>query len=130
MADDKVFSFKIVDDFDNIFDEKNNSHLSFRKIQWGENEPKYELRKWTIKADGTEQPLKGFSFLTEEGPNELARVLVNTGFGHTDEILQELSTRNDFKSALNGIVGEDSEFFTPGIKEEEYFDPEDDEDVY
>lgn len=106
----------------NIFDEKDSSFLAIRKVQWVKegNEPdeskaKFEIRKWTVK-DGKEIPLKGCTFLTEEGPHNLAKALVHEGFGNTKEILSELKIREDFKDAVYHL--NDEEDFGEG----EYFD--------
>ena len=126
--------YVIVDDFDNIFDEKNNVFLALRKIIWGENgdpeSAKLDLRRWGIDADGNERPHKGFSFLTEEGPHELARVLIENDFGYTNEILEELSKRDDFEMCLNEVVGEDSRFFNPKAESQDFYDPSDDDDMF
>ena len=115
--------YNIVDEFDHTFDEKGNTFLAFRKLSWGDGEPKYDLRKWYINKEGQETVGKGVSFLTEEGPHELARVLVSTGFGHTDELVSELVKRDDFKIALNRAVGKDDPLYDDSIKDDEYFDP-------
>ena len=91
-----AIEYEIVDDFDHIFDEKGNTFLAFRKISWGGRTPKYDLRKWYTNADGEETVGKGVGFLTEEGPDELTRVLVETGFGETNELMEILSNREDF----------------------------------
>ena len=128
--------YTIVDDFDNVFDERNNVFLSLRKIVWGENENpepesvKLDLRRWGVDADGNECPHKGFSFLTDEGPHELARVLIENNFGHTNEILEDLSKRDDFETCLNEIVGEDSKFYNKNAKTEDFYDPSDDDAMF
>ena len=111
------------DGVDEIFDEKGNVFLAMRKIQWckqgAEPDPskaKLELRKWHMKPEG-ETPSKGFSFLTEEGPNELANVLVSNGYGHTKDILLKLKERDDFKESVESIHDESE-------NDDEYFDPE------
>ena len=44
--------------------------------------------------------LKGVSFLSEEGPNELTHILLEEGFGKTDKIIDIIKNRDDFKSAV------------------------------
>lgn len=88
------FKYDLVDDFDKIFDEKGNTFLALRKVKWGNNAPKLELRKWYSNDTG-ETPGKGFTFLTEEGPNELVKVMVEAGYGIKEEILPLLEARPD-----------------------------------
>ena len=126
MATEKInaLTFYMHDDVDEIFDEKGNMFLALRKIQWAKvgvdpdpDKGKLELRKWNIKPDGSEIPGKGFSFLTENGPNELIDVLIEQGYGNTETILGKLKERDDFAEAVDHIyngVNEDSD---------EYFDP-------
>lgn len=95
---------------DDIFDEKGSSFLAMRLTQWCEQgeEPdkekaKLELRKFRMTSDG-ERVDKGFSFLTEDGPNELAHLLVCNGYGDTKELLLELRKRDNIEEALKGLV--------------------------
>jgi hypothetical protein len=110
---------------DVTFDEAGSRFLAMRKVQWvdkakgeepDESKAKLELRKYIIDKDGNEKANKGFSFLTEEGPHELARVLVHEGYGKTKEILNELKVRPDFIDAAKTL--NDNEDSTEG----EYFD--------
>ena len=110
---------------DVTFDEAGSRFLAMRKVQWvdkakgeepDESKAKLELRKYIIDKDGNEKANKGFSFLTEEGPHELARVLVHEGYGKTKEILNELRVRSDFVDAAKTL--NDNEDSTEG----EYFD--------
>lgn len=122
-----AFEYKVNPDFDFTFDEKGNTFLALRKLSWGEGKPeKIELRKWYNSADGTETPNKGFTFLTEEGPHELTKVLVEQGFGYTDDIINGIKDRDDFKSSLSKILSGE-ELDELGIEkvdpDEEYYDP-------
>ena len=122
-----AFEYKVNPDFDFTFDEKGNTFLALRKLSWGGGKPeKLELRKWYNSADGTETPNKGFTFLTEEGPHELTKVLVEQGFGYTDDILNGLKDREDFKSSLSKVLSGE-ELDELGIDKvdpnEEYYDP-------
>lgn len=119
----KDFSYTIVDDFDKVFDEKGNTFLAVRKLVWGDTDPekaKLDIRKWYVNAAGEETVGKGVSFLTEEGPNALVRVLTESGFGHTREILENIKDRDDFKPALNIVLGKDSEFYDESANEDLY----------
>jgi hypothetical protein len=108
---------------DVTFDELGSRFLALRKVQWvnkgeepDESKAKIELRKWMVDKEGAERANKGFSFLTEEGPHELARVLVHEGFGRTKDILNEIRVRDDFVEAVK-TLNEDEE-----STEGEYFD--------
>ena len=110
---------------DNVFDEQGSTFLALRKVQWlitkdgekeaqpDESKAKLELRKWRIKPDGSEMADKGFSFLTEEGPHELAKTLINNGYGHTKDILEGLVKRDNFKDTVENFNVPDNsgEFF-------------------
>ena len=119
-----AFEYEIHDDFDKIVDEKGNSFIALRKLTWGgKGEPKLDLRKWYINSNGEETVGKGVSFLTEDGPHELAKVLVDNGYGHTNEILSGIYHREDFEECLenlrNGIdiinnsIGDDEDYYDP-----------------
>lgn len=106
----------------NIFDERDSSFLAIRKVQWvkegaepDESKARLEIRRWTVQ-DGKEVALKGCTFLTEQGPHNLVKALVEEGYGDTKEILTELKHRSDFKDAVNHL--NDGEDFGEG----EYFD--------
>lgn len=106
-----TIDYEIVDGYDHIFDEKGNTFLSLRKISWGGREPKLDLRKWYTMADGEERVGRGVGFLTEEGPHELTRILVQEGFGYTNELMDILSTREDFnheKYDLDSLATKDN----------------------
>lgn len=109
--------YEIIDNYDHIFDEKGNTFLSLRKISWSGREPKLDLRKWYIDKEGNETVGKGISFLTEEGPNELTKILVDNGFGDTNELMESLSKREDFNKEKYDIDKLTS-------TKEEYYDPE------
>lgn len=115
--------YMLHDNLDIIFDEKGSQFCALRKVQWGSEgmEPdsdkaKLELRKWISIPEGKDRPGKGMSFLTEEGPHELAKVLVDNGFGKTKDILLSLKNRDDFKESVNGLYDEEDE------TSEDYFD--------
>lgn len=111
------------DNLDAVFDEKGSMFLSMRKTQWckDDEEPdrekaKLELRKWRVTSEG-ERADKGIAFLTDEGPGELAKVLIHEGYGDTKELLLELKTREDFKESVEHLF-DDQEESSDG----EYFD--------
>lgn len=101
MAD---FSYEVDKDFDHLIEEKGNQAVFFRRVSWGGRDSKLELRKWYV--DGTkETPGKGFSFMTEEGPDELVRIMTDLGYGKTDEVLENISKRDDFAVSVKKVLG-------------------------
>lgn len=91
----------ILDGFDFTVDEGNNTFIALRKVKWGENgTPRLDLRKYLINADGEEVMQKGVGMITEEGPHELTKVLVEQGYGHTGDLITALRTRDDFVKEL------------------------------
>lgn len=80
------FVYTVDSDFDYTIDEKGNAFIALRKIDWGnKGEYKLDLRKY-YASDTGETMRKGVSFLTEDGPNELTKVLLETGYGDDEEI--------------------------------------------
>lgn len=95
-----------------IVEERGNQFIRFAQIAWkGEDEEcepseiKYDLRKYTTDSDGKERMLKGVSFLSEEGPTELTHILLEEGFGKTENIIDIIKTRQDFKDAVEASYG-------------------------
>lgn|SRR5574344_569097 len=127
--EDKTTSFDVVKPIffgdPIIFDEKGSTYIAMRKTQWlksgsepDESKAKLELRKWRVTPEGEERPDKGFSFLTDNGPSELAKVLIENGYGDTKEILLQLKKRDNFKASVDNLFTEDNTSNTDG----EYFD--------
>lgn len=122
MAFSNNIKYYLHGDLDEIFDERGSSFLAMRKVQWAKEDEgsdpdkaKLELRRWTINGD-KEQGLKGMTFLTEDGPHNLAKVLVSKGYGGTKELLKALVNRPDFKNSVKSLgeleeVEEDGEYF-------------------
>jgi hypothetical protein len=99
------FKFETDPNCDYIFDEKGNTFLAMRKVKWGDSpEFKLDLRRYYSTATG-ERMDKGFSFLTEDGPNELINSLLKEGYGNTRDMLNTLKDRNDFMVSLVTIDG-------------------------
>lgn len=98
------FKYEVDPNFDYLIEEKGNQATFFRRVSWGGRDAKPEIRKWYV--DGTsETPGKGVSFMTEEGPAELIKVMTNVGYGNTDEILENISKRDDFPAAVKKVLG-------------------------
>lgn len=119
------FKYEVDENFDYLIEEKGNQAVFFRRVSWGGRDAKPELRKWFV--DGTkETPGKGFSFMTEEGPDELIRIMTEVGYGKTDEILDNISKRDDFGISVKKVLGKGlSELVEEcdSIEEEEVYDP-------
>ena len=110
---------QIINGFDHIISERGNTYISLRKVKWTEDsEVKLDLRKYVTKSDGTEQMMRGCSF-DDEAANELTRVLVDTGYGDTRDLIDSLRQREDFDSSyedsINGVSNSDT-------SDAEYFD--------
>lgn len=119
---DKVIKPIFFGDINETFDERGSMYLALRKTQWvqegqepDESKAKFEIRKWMVTAEG-EKANKGVAFLTDEGPGELAHVLLKNGFGDTKVLLLDLKSRDDFKDAVDHLY--ENETDTEG----EYFD--------
>lgn len=97
----KSFTYK-VGDIDEVVDTKRNSVILLRKLAWGDGDEHLELRKWVVDIN-KETPLKGVTFLTEDGPNNLVSVLLRKGYGKTKDVLESISIRDDFKESLDEI---------------------------
>lgn len=128
--------YTIVDDYDYIIDEKGSSFIALRKIFWGDTDVldeidpskvKLDIRKWhTDSSTGEEKVGKGWSFLTEQGPHNLTKILVENGFGKTKDILNGIKDREDFRSSLNSVLGKDDDLYDPEAEEEVLYVPSDD----
>lgn len=124
---DSNFKYEIIDDFDHIIEEKGNTFMALRRIRWGERETiSLDLRKYHISSDGDEVMGKGVSFQTEEGPNNLIKVMIMNGYGKTQDVLEGIKDRDDFRISLNKILGKDDEFYDNSIidEEEEFYVPD------
>lgn len=123
---DTVMFYKTFRDY-GVFDEKGSTFLSMRKVQWYKegNEPdeskaKIELRKWVVTPEG-ERANKGISFLTEDGPDNLTKLLIDNGFGKTKEVLRSIMKREDFRESVERINDDDID----SDPNSEYFDMRD-----
>ena len=80
------FQYSVDENYNYNIDEKGNTFIALRKIDWrNSGNYKLDLRKYYSTENG-ERMSKGVSFLTEDGPNELTRVLLYTGYGDAMEI--------------------------------------------
>ena len=121
---DGEVDYYLHDGIDEVFDEKGQSFLALRKVQWcskgaepDSSKAKLEIRKWVASPDGGKDIAnKGCAFLTEEGPHELTKVLVKNGYGKTKDLLLEIKKRDDFKESVENLYTDDEK--SDGI----YFD--------
>ena len=98
------FKYEVDKEFDYLIEEKGNQALFFRRVSWNGREAKPEIRKWYV--DGTsETPGKVFSFMTEEGGDNLVRTMTDLGYGKTEEVLENISKREDFPVAVKKVLG-------------------------
>lgn len=116
------FKFTIIDAYDKILEEKDNQYVCIRKIDWGNKpEGQIDIRKYYADKNGQEKMGKGISFFSEKGVNELAKVLVEDGYGETKDILTGLKLRPDFQHALNVTMGKESEFYDDAVGDTEVY---------
>jgi len=120
MRESSIIKYTI-GDLDEVFDEKANTVLALRKVAWGNGEEKLDMRKWYIGID-SETAGKGFTFLTDEGPHNLTKLLVDQEYGNTKDLLVSLKNRDDFESSLDKVLSGnlEDEVIDDG---QEYFDP-------
>jgi hypothetical protein len=106
--------FIFLDETNEVIEEKGNQFTALRKVQWlkeGEDpdksKGKLEIRRWIVEKDGTEKANKGVVFMTEEGPHQLAQILVNSNYGKTKELMKSIIKRDDFKDSINNLYDDD-----------------------
>ena len=122
----------IIDGFNHIIQEKGNTYVSLRKVQWSStSDVKLDLRKYVTNTDGTEKMMKGCSF-DDEGGHELVHVLTEEGYGDTRTILNNIKDRDDFKmSMVRSLSNDDKELVQGVFPELELPDPDEiDEEFY
>lgn len=126
-----AFEFSVHPDFDYTIDEKGNTFIALRKIDWGnKGEYKLDLRKYYASESG-ETMSKGVSFLTDDGPDELTRVLVETGYGDDNELADAIIKDRPYVVARIKSELDNNKFFANRIEnldivndEDEFYDPE------
>ena len=112
------FKYKVVDGFDFVIEESGNTSINLRKIIWGDSDKaKVDIRKYYYN-NGEERMSKGIS-MSDEGADELTKLLCENGYGGTRDILKAIKDRDDFNDSLNNINCND-ETFDDG---DEYYDP-------
>lgn len=119
------FNLEIDDSINEVIDEgTGNSFIAMRKLRWNEAGTfKLDLRKWITNADGQEIAGKGFSFITEEGPENLVNALLKHGYGDTRKTLEGIQDREDFVPEAMKILAKKGAISNDLIPEE-YMDEE------
>lgn len=91
------------DGIDRIIDERGNVAIIMREVRWKkDNDYKLDIRKYNYTDEG-ERYSKGISFLTEDGPDELVKILLEEGYGKPDEIAEAIKSRDDIMKAFAEI---------------------------
>lgn len=112
------FTMNIDPEYDHILTEHGNTFTALRKIQWTNNSPyKLDLRKWDITSDGDEKCRKGICF-DDETANELINVLLSTGYGDTQAVIDSIKDRDDFNSTMAGTLQKDQICLIQKIQDE------------
>lgn len=89
---DGEFKYEFDPNFDFIIEEKANTYMALRRVKWGNSEEfRLDLRKYRATEQG-EQMQKGCTFISDEGAHELTKVLLEQGFGRTDDIVNAIKT--------------------------------------
>ena len=104
-----------------IIEERGNYFTAVRMVRWKpEADFKLDIRKYSSTEDG-DTPLKGISFMTEEGPTELISALLEEGYGSTNEVANSIFTyRKDIVERISKL--ESGEITVDdGDEHEEYF---------
>ena len=117
-----AFEYNSDPNFDYTIDEKGNTFIALRKIDWGnKGDYKLDLRKY-YASDSGETMSKGVSFLTEDGPHELTKVLLETGYGDPEEITNTIVyKRPDILKKMCKVISSD-----PSLSDKDFIDDEDD----
>lgn len=126
-----AFIYTTDPDFDYTIDEKGNTFIALRKIDWNnKGEYKLDLRKYYASESG-ETMAKGVSFLTEDGPHELTKVLVETGYGDDNELAEAIIKDRPYIAKRIKEELDNNQFYANRIdklestyEEDEFYDPE------
>ena len=88
-----------------VIDEYGNQMIALRKVRWKEDkEFKLDIRKYRFDEEG-EKYDKGLTFLTDDGPGELAKALLEEGYGDDKDIAESLyKTRPDICNNIMDLM--------------------------
>ena len=120
-----AFTYTTDPDFDYTIDEKGNTYIALRKIDWGnKGDYKLDLRKY-YASDSGETMSKGVT-MSDNAADELTKVLLETGYGDDTEIANtiienrpELLGKICSEMNKRGITANDVE-----CEEDDFYDPE------
>ena len=116
----KEVTMDILEGFDYIIEEGQNTTINLRKISWNDKPHKLDLRKWTYNENG-ERAMKGVT-LSDEGGDELSAVLVENGYGDTKRIIRAIKKRDDYEEASKLADAPDNDKYEDDGSEE-YYNP-------
>lgn len=105
----KPFTYEIDPDYDHVLEEKGNTYTALRKIRWGDSDNfRLDIRRWYATEEG-ERMSKGCSLMSDEGADELTRILVSTGYGNDKELSSEIcSNRYEIAARIYDKVMNDT----------------------
>ena len=87
---EKPFHYDVDPNYDFVLEERGNTYTALRKIRWGDKEDfSLDIRKYYATEEG-ERMAKGCSLMSKEGADELARVLVDTGYGEEKQLAKAI----------------------------------------
>jgi hypothetical protein len=109
-----------------LIEERNNTVTMLRNVAWNGRDARLELRKWVVEENG-EKPMRGLSFLTPEGPNNLVNALTEQGYGNTQTIIKNIKGREGFEDALAAEIGMQKVIEAKNtevtVQSDEFYDP-------
>lgn len=130
MSKEFAFAYSVDPEFDYTIDEKGNTFYALRKIDWGnKGNYKLDLRKYYASEEG-ERMNKGVS-ISDEGADELTRVLLETGYGNDSELADTiLQNRKGVVARIAKAINDPNNSYDwsadleDEFEEENYYDPE------
>lgn len=107
---DKPFHYDVDPDYDFVLEERGNTYTALRKIRWMDKDSfALDLRKYYATEEG-EKMAKGVSLMSEEGANELVRVLVSTQYGDDRQLADTIcSDRVEVAARIYDKIQNDNE---------------------
>ena len=121
-----AFTYTTDPDFDYTIDEKGNTYIALRKIDWGnKGEYKLDLRKY-YASDSGETMSKGVT-MSDNAADELTKVLLETGYGDDTEIAETILNNRPYVAAkIKKEMEKDPKWdkIVACEDEEEFYDPE------
>lgn len=107
---EKPFHYDVDPNYDFVLEERGNTYTALRKIRWGDKEDfSLDIRKYYATEEG-ERMAKGCSLMSREGADELARVLVSTGYGENKQIAESIcSTRPEIAARIYDKIQSDND---------------------